>query len=161
MSRPIKFRKKKPLTGATSIKKYKLLCKIMACSQLEVMLGDRLEYLGPTNRNSKNILAISNIKNSIPNDWWLQVHPQAVSAVAIAQECLYRMQPSATQASLRLELYATSTEAIVCISKTLTGATARSTCRLPWSASTLMRIANGFGSTCSQPIACRKIHAVG
>lgn len=38
----------------------------------------------------------------------LEVQPQAVSAVAIAQECISRMQPSAAQAGLELELYAVS-----------------------------------------------------
>jgi hypothetical protein len=64
----MKFRRKKPLRGAISIKKYKLLCKMVAFSQFGVTLGDRLEYLYLSNRNSKKILAISSIRNSIPND---------------------------------------------------------------------------------------------
>ncbi|MBW4580248.1 MAG: HAMP domain-containing histidine kinase [Tildeniella nuda ZEHNDER 1965/U140] len=51
----------------------------------------------------------------------LQVHPQAVSAVAIAQECLCRMQPSATQAGLKLELSAASTKTAVWVDPELTG----------------------------------------
>lgn len=51
----------------------------------------------------------------------LQVQPQAVSAVAIAQECLYRMQPSATQAGLKLELSSAATKAAVWVDPELTG----------------------------------------
>lgn len=51
----------------------------------------------------------------------LRVYPQAVSAVAIAQECLYRMQPSATQAGLQLELWDTSTKTPVWVDPELTG----------------------------------------
>lgn len=51
----------------------------------------------------------------------LQVHPQAVSAVAIAQECVYRMQPSAMRAGLKLELSATSTKVAVWVDPELTG----------------------------------------
>lgn len=51
----------------------------------------------------------------------LQVYPQAVSAVAIAQECLSRMQPSAAQAGLELELYDVSTKAPVWVDPELTG----------------------------------------
>ncbi len=51
----------------------------------------------------------------------LRVYPQAVSAVAIAQECLYRMQPSATQAGLKLELCDTSTKTPVWVDPELTG----------------------------------------
>lgn len=51
----------------------------------------------------------------------LQVHPQAVSAVAIAQECLSRMQPSATQAGLKLELNDVSTKTPVWVDPELTG----------------------------------------
>ncbi|PSB32208.1 sensor histidine kinase [Stenomitos frigidus] len=51
----------------------------------------------------------------------LQIHPQVVSATAIAQECLSRMQPSATQAGLTLELAAASTKAAVWVDPELTG----------------------------------------
>lgn len=34
----------------------------------------------------------------------IQIHPQSVSAVAIAQECLYRMEPPANQAGIKLML---------------------------------------------------------
>ncbi len=51
----------------------------------------------------------------------LQVQPQAVSAVAIAQECLSRMQPSAAQAGLALELCAASYPAQVWVDPELTG----------------------------------------
>lgn len=51
----------------------------------------------------------------------LRLYPQAVSAVAIAQECLSRMQPSATQAGLKLELCDTSTKAPVWVDPELTG----------------------------------------
>ncbi|NJL39277.1 MAG: HAMP domain-containing histidine kinase [Leptolyngbyaceae cyanobacterium SM1_4_3] len=51
----------------------------------------------------------------------LRVYPQAVSAVAIAQECLSRMQPSATQAGLELELHDASTKAPVWVDPELTG----------------------------------------
>ncbi|MBW4662146.1 MAG: HAMP domain-containing histidine kinase [Drouetiella hepatica Uher 2000/2452] len=51
----------------------------------------------------------------------LRVYPQAVSAVAIAQECLYRMQPFATQAGLELVLHDTSTKAPVWVDPELTG----------------------------------------
>lgn len=36
----------------------------------------------------------------------LQIQPQAVSAVAIAQECLSRIEPAADLANLKLELCA-------------------------------------------------------
>jgi signal transduction histidine kinase len=51
----------------------------------------------------------------------LRVRPQAVSAVAIAQECLFRMQPSATQADLKLELCAAPHLARVWVDPELTG----------------------------------------
>lgn len=51
----------------------------------------------------------------------LQVHPQAVSAVAIAQECLSRMEPSATQAGLKLELCVVSQPPQVWVDPELTG----------------------------------------
>jgi len=45
----------------------------------------------------------------------------AVSAVAIAQECLFRMQPSATQADLELELCAVPYPPMVWVDPELTG----------------------------------------
>jgi len=51
----------------------------------------------------------------------LRIYPQAVSAIAIAQECLYRMQPSATQAGLKLELCDASTKVPVWVDPALTG----------------------------------------
>lgn len=51
----------------------------------------------------------------------LRVNPQPVSAVAIAQECLSRMQPSATQAGLKLQFYSASPTATVWIDPELTG----------------------------------------
>lgn len=51
----------------------------------------------------------------------LQVQPQAVSAVAIAQECLFRMQPPAARAGLNLELSVASPAATVRVDPELTG----------------------------------------
>ncbi len=51
----------------------------------------------------------------------LQIRPQSVSAVAIAQECLYRMQPPATQAGLQLQLCDVPTKATVWVDPELTG----------------------------------------
>jgi signal transduction histidine kinase len=51
----------------------------------------------------------------------LQFQPQAVSAVAIAQECIFRMQPSAIQAGLELKLCFASPHPTVWIDPELTG----------------------------------------
>ncbi|KYC37123.1 histidine kinase [Scytonema hofmannii PCC 7110] len=51
----------------------------------------------------------------------LQIQPQAVSVVAIAQECIFRMQPSAMQADLKLELCVTSPVPTIWVDPELTG----------------------------------------
>ncbi len=51
----------------------------------------------------------------------LAAHPQSVCAVAIAQECIYRMQPSATQVGLELSLSVISKITNVCVDPELTG----------------------------------------
>lgn len=51
----------------------------------------------------------------------LQVHPQAVSAVAIAQECLSRIEPAAALANLKLELCAQPHPPQVWVDPELTG----------------------------------------
>ncbi|WP_255408903.1 sensor histidine kinase [Calothrix sp. NIES-3974] len=51
----------------------------------------------------------------------LAIHPQLVCAVAIAQECIYRMQPSATQGGLELLLSANSKITNVYVDPELTG----------------------------------------
>jgi signal transduction histidine kinase len=51
----------------------------------------------------------------------LAVHPQSVCAVAIAQECIYRMQPTAMQVGLELILSVTSKITTVWVDPELTG----------------------------------------
>lgn len=51
----------------------------------------------------------------------LHICPQAVSALAIAQECLSRMEPAATQANLKLELCAVPDVPQVWVDPELTG----------------------------------------
>ncbi len=51
----------------------------------------------------------------------LSVHSQSVCAVAIAQECISRMQPSAMQADLELMLFVTSKITTVWVDPELTG----------------------------------------
>ncbi|MEO1144983.1 MAG: HAMP domain-containing sensor histidine kinase [Cyanobacteria bacterium J06638_22] len=51
----------------------------------------------------------------------LQVRPQAVSAIAIAQECFSRMHPYAAQAGIQLELGTPSLKAMVLVDPELTG----------------------------------------
>jgi len=51
----------------------------------------------------------------------LQIHPQTISVVAIAQECLYRMQPIALQTGIRLELHYAGSVPPVWVDPKLTG----------------------------------------
>ncbi|TFI55487.1 HAMP domain-containing histidine kinase [Mastigocladus laminosus UU774] len=51
----------------------------------------------------------------------LQIQPQAVSAVAIAQECIFRMQPSAMQAGIELKLSVATPIITIWVDPELTG----------------------------------------
>ncbi len=65
---PLKFRRKNPLMGAISMKKYRIVCKETVFSQFGVTFGKRLEYFDPTTRRSKKIRATNRNKNSVPTD---------------------------------------------------------------------------------------------
>lgn len=51
----------------------------------------------------------------------LQTHPQAISVVAIAQECLYRMQPATLQVGIALEFHHAASVPPIWVDPKLTG----------------------------------------